>query len=504
VPQGPEREAGDACGAFKNIVLTFFVVLAIGLGIFVLNGSSTDIDTSALATRIADLTVAAKSHGKVMLGSLSARAAAAAAARGGTRGASSDAADAADEFDGSLLTAEQLGATLGTQETEGPEGGSDPNKAEEDEDQLAPFLTTAAVPAEGDPNVTVTNGAGDEEPSVNADLEARFAAVTAAAALLREKTDNYNVNKMTQDFDAEVKAAAAAHKEQLKQDAEQSAGERTNATSAYHQRLEDAAKAQEAHLDEIKKAEEQLEKMQAMKKQMLVMQEAVKERDSSIAAAKVVEETRAGLLVCADNERHLMEKYMQVYSCRFDAVNTAPNPLFGAPNSAINTTVPEGLLGGDVSLDVLAVTLFLQSWAANNPRKLGLDGAPGLHHMAAPITEYDKPVLPTPVGRRRVLAADDVYAGSILRYINAEKSPYTFYSVHTFAGQKEQIGAGVTTTLDAATVMRALLIPGIANLWGGAQPRQHASLAAKVDAYTKVGFGVKGLGFWVWGLGFRV
>jgi hypothetical protein len=76
---------------------------------------------------------------------------------------------------------------------------------------------------------------------------------------------------------------------------------------------------------------------------------------------------------------------------------------------------------------------------------------------------------------------------AVLRYADAKKGPGTFYSVSVFAGSHGSNGAGVRTVMDAATVMRALHIPGIANFWGGAQPSVTHDIAAKLAAYNKYG-----------------
>jgi hypothetical protein len=71
------------------------------------------------------------------------------------------------------------------------------------------------------------------------------------------------------------------------------------------------------------------------------------ERDDAIAAAKVHEKEHAGHMVCSDTERHLQENYILHYSCRFDAANTAPNPLVAY---SVRATMSDGKAndGGEV------------------------------------------------------------------------------------------------------------------------------------------------------------
>lgn len=97
------------------------------------------------------------------------------------------------------------------------------------------------------------------------------------------------------------------------------------------------------------------------------------------------------------------------------------------------------------------------------------------------------------LGKKKGNAAPQAQAAAapkpaaVLRYADAKKGPGTFYSINVFAGKKGSTDAGVRTTMDAATVMRALHIPGIANFWGGAQPEQTHGIATKLAAYNKDG-----------------
>ena len=84
-------------------------------------------------------------------------------------------------------------------------------------------------------------------------------------------------------------------------------------------------------------------------------------------------------------------------------------------------------------------------------------------------------------------AAAPAAPAAVLRYSDAKKGAGTFYSINVFAGAKGSNGAGVRTAIDAATVMRALHIPGISNFWGGAQPGTAHGIANMLAAYNKDG-----------------
>lgn len=530
-----------------------------------------------------------------------------------------------------------------------------------DEDRLAAFVTTAEVPkaVEGREGEGAPAAGGTEDPAapadpvalaepdatardtlatpkVTADLEARLAQVTAAVKLLRDGADGVDA-KLSDQY------------------------------------LESIKEKRAAQLAKLNNAELQLKQLQVMK-----------ERDEAIAAAKVHEKEHAAHLVCADAERHLQENYIEHYSCRFDAVNTAPNPMVAYSVHATMSDGAENDVAAEqearkkdaathVALDTLAVALYLEAWASANSEKLGLDEAPGFDEMAASVKAFaaqddykmPPPVVPEPTpaevvetpkpakvavkpepakivakpadwvdpivasvakeadalrnmmreqqqqatppaegdavgtaGQTQAATQTDTAAAdaaaaagtanaeaaagaadagtgnagaavapsetehlseaewmakygpqgtegmpapaaaaygegaaaaaaagedagptsaqkkknlfgfgrrllgkkkgkapagaapkpaAVLRYADAKKGPGTFYSINVFAGKKGSPDAGVRTVTDAATVMRALHIPGIANFWGGAQPEQTHRIAARLAAYNKDG-----------------
>ena len=331
---------GDTMGNIKNFIIGLFIVLTVVLGLFVLPRMNADAATAE------------------------------------------EAANAAPEPVKDPLAVLEGGVDLTPEEvTEGLESTvqSDFKADLGDEDQLSAFVTTAEVPKteEGAGAAEDGAGSGGEEggveegdadaaaavdpeasardtltaPKVTADLEARLAEVSAAAKILRDEADNIDAT-LSDEYRKGVQEKKAAHAEKLKN------------------------------------AELQLKQLQAMK-----------ERDEAIAAAKVHEKEHAGHLVCADTERHLQEDYIEHYSCRFDAVNTAPNPLVAYSVKATMSDGKENDVEAEqearkkdaathVSLDTVAVALYLEAWASANSDKLGLDEAPGHDEMIAPVKAF--------------------------------------------------------------------------------------------------------------------